>query len=116
VNVAKSLRNAVKLIEKAESTTQNCERSRHGVREDENATELKGTLTSVSSYSYVQSSSVGRLSSSSAGTSLSKAACAEAEPLGVPYFLTIIFRLAMVHFKRATYGAVQEDIIWSRLP
>jgi hypothetical protein len=70
VNVAKSLRNAVKLIEQAESATQNCERSRPSVREDENATELKGTLTSVSSHSFVQSSRVGRLSASTAGTLL----------------------------------------------
>jgi hypothetical protein len=53
VNVTTSPRNAVKLIEQAESTTLNCERSRPGVRKDENATELKGTLTSVSSYSSV---------------------------------------------------------------
>jgi hypothetical protein len=51
VNRTKSLLNAVRLIEQAESTTQNCERSRPGVREEEKATELKGTLTSVSSYS-----------------------------------------------------------------
>jgi hypothetical protein len=76
VNVAKSPRNAVKFIEQAESTTENCGRSRPGVREDENATKLKGTLTSVSSYSYVQSSRVGRLSVSSVVTSLSRAACA----------------------------------------
>jgi hypothetical protein len=76
VNVAKSPRNADKFIDQAESTTQNCDRSRPGVREDENATELKGTLTSVSSYSSVQSSRVGRRSVSSAVTSLSRAACA----------------------------------------
>jgi hypothetical protein len=61
VNVAKLPRNAVKFIEQAESTTHNRERSRPGVKEDENATELKGTLTSVSSYSSMQSSRVGRL-------------------------------------------------------
>jgi hypothetical protein len=38
VNVTKSPRNAVKLIKQAKSSTQNCERSRPGVREDENAT------------------------------------------------------------------------------
>jgi hypothetical protein len=46
----------------------------------------EGALTSVSSYSSVQSSRVGRLSVSSAGTSLSRASCAEAEPPEVPYF------------------------------
>jgi hypothetical protein len=116
VNVAKSFRNAVKLIEQAESTTQNWERSQPGVREDEKATELKGTLTSVSSYSYVQSSRVGRMSASLAETSLKRAACEEAEPQGVPYFWTIIFRLARVHFRRASSGAVHEGIMWSRLP
>jgi hypothetical protein len=58
MNVAKSPRIAVKLIEQAESTTLNCERSRPGVREDEKATKLKGALTSVSSYSCLQSSRV----------------------------------------------------------
>jgi hypothetical protein len=78
--------NAVMLIKQAESTTQNREKSRPGVMEDEKATKLKGTLTSVSSYSSMQSSRVSRLSASSAGTSLYRAACAEAEPPGVPYF------------------------------
>jgi hypothetical protein len=41
-NVTKSIQNAVKLIEEAESTTQNCERSRPRAREDENTKELKG--------------------------------------------------------------------------
>jgi hypothetical protein len=116
VNAAKSPRNAVRLIEQAESTTQNCERSRPGVREDENATELKGTLTSVSSFSYAQSSSVGRLSLSSTVTSLNMTACGEAEPPGVPYFWMIIFRLARVHLMRASSGAVHEDNTWSMLP
>jgi hypothetical protein len=47
VNVKKSLRNAVKMIDRAESTTQNCERSRPKVMDDEKATELKETLNSV---------------------------------------------------------------------
>jgi hypothetical protein len=67
----------VKLIEQAESTTQDCERLRPGVREEEKARELKGTLTSVSSYSSVHSSRVGKLSESSAGASLNRAACEE---------------------------------------
>jgi hypothetical protein len=51
--------------------TKNWERSRPGVREKEKAIELKGILTSVSSYSLVQSSKVGRPSwSSAAVTSL----------------------------------------------
>jgi acid phosphatase family membrane protein YuiD len=71
--------------------TQNWERSRPGEREEEKAIELKGTLTSVSSYSSMQSSRVGMPSVSSAAvTSLSMAACAMAEPPGVPYFWTII--------------------------
>jgi mRNA-degrading endonuclease toxin of MazEF toxin-antitoxin module len=116
VNVEKSLRNAVKLMENVESTTQCCKRSRLGVMDDEKATKLKGTLTSVSSSSSAQSSRVGRLSYSSIGTSLKRAPCVNAKPLGVPYVLTIIFRLASVHFRRASSGAVQEDIMWSRLP
>jgi hypothetical protein len=75
------------LIEEAESITQNWERSRPGVREDEKATELKGTLTSVSSYYLVQSSRVGRPSGSSAAvTALNRVACVMAELHGVPYF------------------------------
>jgi hypothetical protein len=116
VSVAKSPRNAVKLIEQAKSITQNCDRSRPGVREDENATELKGTLTSVSSYAYVQSSRVGRLLVASAVTSLSRAACAKAEPLGMPYFSMIIFRVAGVLLRRASYGALQEDTMWFMMP
>jgi hypothetical protein len=116
VNVTKSPRNAVKLIEQAESTTHNCERSRPGVRENENATELKGTLTSVSSYSSVQSSRVGKPSASSAVTSLTMTASGEAEPPWVPYFWIIIFRLARVRLRRASCSAVQEDNMWSSLP
>jgi hypothetical protein len=116
VNEAKSPQNADKLIKQAELTTQNCERSRPGVREDKNAIEVKGTLTSVSSYSSVQSSIVGKLSMSSAVTSLSMAACAKAEPQGVPYLWMIIFRLARAHFRRASSGAMREDIMWSMLP
>jgi hypothetical protein len=48
-NFTKSSRNAVRLIEQAESTTQKSDRLRLGAREDENATELKGILTSSSS-------------------------------------------------------------------
>jgi hypothetical protein len=48
-NVTKSLRNAVRLIDQAESTAQNEERSRPGVSEDEKANELEEILTSVSS-------------------------------------------------------------------
>jgi hypothetical protein len=116
VKVEKSLRNAVKLIEQAESTTQYCEMSQPWVLDDENATEVKGTLTSVSSYSSAQSSRVGRLSVSSVGTSLSRGACAYAEPPVLPHFMTIIFRLARVHFRKASSGAVQEDRMWSRPP
>jgi hypothetical protein len=60
VNRTKSLLNAVRLIEQAKSTTQNSERLRPRVREEEKATELKGTLTSVSSYSSVHSSRGGQ--------------------------------------------------------
>jgi hypothetical protein len=115
-DLAKSPRNEVKFIEQAESTTQNCESSRPGVREEENATKLQGTITYVSSYSSVQSSRVGKPAGSSAVTSLSRAACAEAEPPRVPYFCMIIFRFARVHLRRASYGAVEEDRMWSRLP
>jgi hypothetical protein len=86
VNATKSRRNAVKLIEQAESATQDRESSRPCVREDEKGTELKGTLTYVSSYSFEQTSRVGRMSTSSAETSLSKAACAKAEPPGCRSF------------------------------
>jgi hypothetical protein len=47
-NVTKSLQKAVMMIEKAEYITQKRKRSRPRAMEDGNATELKGTLTSVS--------------------------------------------------------------------
>jgi hypothetical protein len=48
--------------------------------DEEKATELKGTLTLVSSHSSVQSSRVARLLDSSIGTSLMRATCVDAEP------------------------------------
>jgi hypothetical protein len=44
-NLVKSLRKVVKVMEQAESTTQNWDRSRQGLRGDENATQQKETLT-----------------------------------------------------------------------
>jgi hypothetical protein len=103
-NDTKSLRNAVRLIEQAESTTQNCERPWQRVSEDENETELKGTIVSVSSYTSMHSSAVGssplRRGSSSQGTSLMTAMYAEVLQ-GEPYFRMIILRLAKVHFSSA---------------
>jgi hypothetical protein len=83
-NVTKSPRNALRLIEQAESTTLNSERSRPGVREEKKATELKEKLTYVSSYTSKHSSRVGTSSGAGGGegsaweASLMRAACAEA--------------------------------------
>jgi hypothetical protein len=48
--------------------------------------------------------------------SLKRATSAEALVLGVPYLWTMSLRMASVHFMRASSEAVQDDMMWSRLP
>jgi hypothetical protein len=119
-NVVKSLREAIKMMEQAKSTTQKWDRSWPGMREDDNATKMKGTLTYVLSYSTLHSSTVGMSGEEgkgelSGGTSLRKAVCVEAVAPGVPYFWMIILRLARVHFNKASSEDVHDESRWSKL-
>jgi hypothetical protein len=108
----KSQRNSVKLMEKAESTTQNFKRPRPGGVEAENAIVQNVVPASVSSYSSMHSISHGPAPGASPyvsdGCMSLCRALWDACPLGAPYFLIIILRLARVHFKRASSVVVQD--------
>jgi hypothetical protein len=118
-NVTKSSRQAVRLIEHAEPTTE-FERSRPGARGDEKATEQHERLTYVSSYTSEHSSRTGASRGASGEVfswerSLMWAECADARLLW-PFFWTMSLRLASVHFRRASSDAVHDERMWSRMP
>jgi hypothetical protein len=112
----KSLRDAVRLMEQAESTTQKSERSRPGDEDAEIAIEENVVPTSVSSYSSVHS--ISKRPAPGASPSVSywgislRRALWDACPLGAPYLWTIILGLARVRFNRASCEGVHEDMMW----